>query len=156
MKYLSLKINDWMFWNIYLHQSGRSGLEPSRDIGQLLDPFNQTLDSREIIQKLKENRRRRNVRSNFLALTDLSVVQSHPVKEGEDVEVGPGEVVAHKELAASLLETTVQPGQAGWDDLAHQVSHQLQLLLLVSLEHGHDPLVDDIIDSVDYGKPSKT
>ena len=145
-----------MFQNIYLHQSGRSGLEPSRDIGQLLDPFNQTLDSWEIIQKLKENRKSYQVCSTSLAWADLSVVESHPVQEGEGVKVCPGEVVAHKELAASLLETTVQPGQGSWDDLAHQVSHQLQLLLLVSLEHGHDPLVDDIIDGVDYGKPSKS
>ena len=69
------------------------------------------------------------------------------------MKVCPGEVVAGKELAASLLETTVQLGQGGGDNLAHQVSHQLQLLLLASLEHGHDPLVDDIIDGVDYGKP---
>ena len=144
-----------MFWNIYLHQSGRSGLEPSRDIGQLLDPFNQTLDSWEIIQKLKENIKSYKVGSISLAKTDLTVVKSHPVKEGEGVKVCPGEVVARKELASSLLETTVQPGQGCGDDLAHQLSHQLQLLLLVSLEHGHDPLVDDIIDGVDYGEPSK-
>ena len=88
-------------------------------------------------------------------LAHLGVVESEPLQEAEDVEICPGEVVAHKELAASLLETTVQPGQGGWDDLAHQVSHQLQLLLLVSLEYGLIPLVDDIIDRVDYGKPSK-
>ena len=142
-----------MFWNIYLHQSGRSGLEPSRDIGQLLDPFNQTLDSWKIIQKLKEKIESCNVGSNPLAKTDLSIVESHPVKEGEGVQVCPGEVVARKELAASLLETTVQLGQGGGDELAHQLSHQLQLLLLVCLVHGHDPLVDHIIDGVDYGKP---
>ena len=95
-----------MFWNIYLHQSGRSGLKPSRYIGQLLDPFNQTLDSREIIQKLKDNRSYE-VCSTSLARADLSVVESHPVKEGEGVKVCPGEVVAGKELAAPLLETTV-------------------------------------------------
>ena len=71
------------------------------------------------------------------------------------MEVGPGEVVAHKELAASLLETTFQPAQGGRYELTHQLSHQLQLLLLVGLEHGLDPLVDDIIDRVDYGKLSK-
>ena len=66
------------------------------------------------------------------------------------MKVGPGEVVAYKELPASLLETTFQPREGRRDKLSHQLSHQLQLLLLVSLEHGRDPLVDDIIDGVDY------
>ena len=66
------------------------------------------------------------------------------------MKVGPGEVVADKELPASLLETTFQPREGRRDKLSHQLSHQLQLLLLVSLEHGRDPLVDDIIDGVDY------
>ena len=88
-------------------------------------------------------------------LAHLGVVESEPLQEAEDVEVCPGEVVAHKVLAASLLESSLQPGEGGRDELSHQLSHQLQLLLLVSLEHGLDPLVDDIIDRVDCRKPSK-
>ena len=80
----------------------------------------------------------------------LGVVESGPLQEAEDVEVCPGEVVAHKELAASLFESSLQPGEGAGDELSHQLSHQLQLLLLVSLEHSRDPLVDDIIDGVDY------
>ena len=83
-------------------------------------------------------------------LAHLGVVESGPLQEAEDVEVCPGEVVAHKELAASLFESSLQPGEGAGDELSHQLSHQLQLLLLVSLEHGHDPLVDDIVDGVDY------
>ena len=85
----------------------------------------------------------------------LCVVESHPVQEGEGVKVSPGKVVACKELATSLLQTTLQSSQGVRYKLHHQLSHQLQLLLLVSLKHGLDPLVDDIIDRVDYGKPSK-
>ena len=129
------------------HQWLRSRLEPACNVRFLFHPLNQVLDLGTLVQQLR-------------------VVFSHPVDEGEDMKISPGEVVTSKELSSSglqpRLQNTLTKNRLNWNmiivlthqscrySLGHDLSGHGALLPLVRLVPGSNPLVDHVIDSINY------
>ena len=129
------------------HQWLRSRLEPACNVRFLFHPLNQVLDLGTLVQQLR-------------------VVFSHPVDEGEDMKISPGEVVTSKELSSSglqpRLQNTLTENRLNWNmiivlthqscrySLGHDLSGHGALLPLVRLVPGSNPLVDHVIDSINY------